>query len=223
MILMNDNKFNTPMFTGKSTLLKDADWICRNVKTTFPAISPNRLYYENPTLFRNNERFNKFIYEKGKLLKLDRKDRKFLQSPFKFLKEVIYSAKEHKVAHCSEYASLAEMVARMNGIKNCYRICMKDYDHTFLLVKKRPLNEGINMDDIVIDPWLGISGRLKDIRLEYKNKYNNIFHMDDGDIVLKLKKALLLAPDEIESFKKQFPQLIFKSRDGHKLMDFNHK
>lgn len=227
MLLVNNNKSNQIQnFNGKSPLLKDADWICRKVKTTFPAISPNRLYYENTKLITDNEKFYKFIYNKGKTLKQDRKDRKFLLSPFEFLKKLIHSTQEHKIAHCGEYSSLAEMIARMNGIENCYRIFMKDYDHTFLLVKEKPLSEGLQMNDIIIDPWLGISGYLKDISSKYQFQYNNIFHIngDKGNsIVLKPKKTLNLKSGEIDYFKEQFPQLIFKSRDGHKLMDFNDK
>ena len=63
--------------------------------------------------------------------------------------------KEHKVAHCSEYSTIAELIARMNGIKlnkNSSQCLMKHYDHTFLLITKNPLNEGIKINDIIIDP-----------------------------------------------------------------------
>ena len=96
---------------------------------------------------------------------------------------------------------------------------MKDYDHTFLLVKKNPIDEGIMMDDIVIDPWLGLSGRLQDMKLKYKNMFN----MDNANIAFKIKQSLSLSSDEINYLKAQFPQFVFKGRAGRKLMDFNHK
>lgn len=218
-----DNRFNNTVFTGKPTLLKDADWICRKAKTTFPAISPNRLFYENCELIQENERFKDFIHRKGKTLIQDRNVRKFLESPFQILKAIIYSMKEHKVAHCSEYSTIAELIARMNGIKNCYQFFMKDYDHTFLLITKTPLNDGIKINDIIIDPWLGISGRLRDVLMQYQHQYSDIFDIDDDNIVLHLKKSFYLEPDEINYFKEKFPELIFKSRDGRKFMDFSQK
>ena len=119
MIIQNNCK---TAFTASKIPLQDADWVCRKVKTAFPAISPNRLFFENPALIISNSKFNSFISKKGNLLVQDRNDRKFLSSPFKILKEIIYSASEHKVAHCNEFASLAEMIARINGVKNCYRL-----------------------------------------------------------------------------------------------------
>ncbi len=215
---MNNFQIN---FTGIKTTLNDADWVCRTVRKNFPAISPNRLYYENPKLISNNERLYDFINEKGKVLQQDRNDRKFLKSPFKILKEIIYSVKEHKVAHCGEYSSLAELIARMNGVDNCYRFLMKDYNHVFLLITKKPLKDGIKLNDIVIDPWLGIVAKVRDIFMKYKNEYGKIFPFENNEsVVLRLKKPLSLDKKEIEYFKEKYPELVFKSKDGHKLMEF---
>lgn len=217
----NINTSNSMNFTGKSRLLRDADWVCRKVKTTFPAISPNRLYRENAELIMANPRFEKFIYEKGAVLMQDRRDRKFLSSPFNILSEIIYSAKEHKVAHCAELSSLAEMVARMNGVKNCYRFSMKDYDHSFLLISENPVSRGIKLTDIIIDPWLGISGRVKNIFMQYEHQYGKIFPFDPQEnVVLNKRKPLDLNDNEIKFLREKFPELVFNSRDGHELMTF---
>ena len=219
MIIQNNCK---TAFTASKIPLQDADWVCRKVKTAFPAISPNRLFFENPALIISNSKFNSFISKKGNLLVQDRNDRKFLSSPFKILKEIISSASEHKVAHCNEFASLAEMIARINGVKNCYRLFMENYDHTFLFICEKPIEEGFcKKNNFIIDPWLGISGRVEDILMKYKNVYGKIFQFAQNEkISLKIKKPLSLNENEIKYFREKYPNLVFNSSDGHKLLSF---
>lgn len=210
-------------FTGTKIYLQDADWVCRKVKTAFPAISPNRLYFENPALFISNNKLSNFIREKGNILQQDRQDRKFLKSSFKFLKEIIYSVKDHKVAHCNELSAIAELVARINGIKNCCRLNMKDHDHTFLVIGQKPIENGLfQKNNFIVDPWLGISGHAEDVFMKFQNVYNRIFKFYDGeDVSLRIKKPLLLSEDELTYFKDKYPELIFSGRNGRKLMDFD--
>lgn len=207
-------------FCGQNRILNDADWICRKARKAFPAISPNRLFYENPQLFKDNERFMTFIKRKAAILKEDRADRKFLRSPFKFLKEVIYSFKEHKVAHCAEYSALAEMIARINGIENCNRTYIDGGDHSFLLIAKDKMKNKVSPQDIIVDPWLGIVGSVKDVLAKYKNDYNNLIKIPDPkNIVLKKIKELKLDKQEIEYLRKSYPKLIFKSKNIEKQKD----
>ena len=59
--------------------------------------------------------------------------------------------------------------------------------------------------------------------MTYQHQYCDIFDIDDDNIVLHLTKSFCLEPDEINYFKEKFPELIFKSRDGRKFMDFSQK
>ena len=217
---MNNNVQHQVTFKAAKQHLKDADWICRSVRKSFPAILPNKLFLENDDLISNNSNIDKFIRQKMDVLRQDRADRRFLQSPFKVLNEIIYSASQHHVAQCYECSALAEMVARMNGIDNCYKLTMKDYDHTFLLLTQKPLSEGFDVkNSIIVDAWLGISGRIKDIFLKYQNVYNDFFHISSGDIVVKTKKPLELTGEEIKLLREKYPELVFKSASGRKLME----
>lgn len=214
-------QINQISFTGSRTLLNDADWVCRKVKTAFPIISPTQIYYSNPEIIRKNRRFVSFLHEKSLVLQEDRLDRRLLKSPFKFLKEVLYSATSHRVGNCFEQASLAEMIARMNGVKNCYKLTMEDLntskslDHTVLLVTKNPLNSAIinSKESIIIDPWLGISGRAEAVLERYKNQFGKMFGLNNKTLIaFKMKKRLELNENEIEILKAKFPNLVFDNK-----------
>ena len=174
---------NAISFTGTRQVLRDADWICRKTSSAFPMISPTKIYFSNPERILKNRKFTTFLWAKSLQLQEDRKDRRFLKSPFKFLSEVLYSACNHKVGNCSEFVSIAEMIAKMNGVKNCYRVSMTDLnksgklDHTALLVTKNPIDSRIisSKESIIIDPWLGISGRAADVVTRYEKEFRHVF------------------------------------------------
>lgn len=67
----------------------------------------------------------------------------------------------------------------------------------------------------------GISGRVEDILMKYKNVYGKIFQFAQNEkISLKIKKPLSLNENEIKYFREKYPNLVFNSSDGHKLLSF---
>lgn len=213
---------NSITFTGSRQILRDADWVCRKVSSAFPMISPTKIYYSNPDKIVKSKKFTTFLWKKSMQLQDDRKDRYFLKSPFKFLSEILYSVKAHKVGNCSEFVSLAEMIAKINGAKNCYRVSMVDLDktskldHTVLLVTKNPIKSKVinSKESIIIDPWLGISGQSDKVFTRYKNEFKKMLKLsDDTSIGFKINKSLELDNREIDVLKSIHPELIFTKKD----------
>ncbi len=216
---------NAISFTGTRQVLRDADWICRKTSSAFPMISPTKIYFSNPERILKNRKFTTFLWAKSLQLQEDRKDRRFLKSPFKFLSEVLYSACNHKVGNCSEFVSIAEMIAKMNGVKNCYRVSMTDLnksgklDHTALLVTKNPIDSRIisSKESIIIDPWLGISGRAADVVTRYEKEFSKILGLSgDTAIGFRVNKSLDLSGKELDILRTVHPDLIFKKKDNSK-------
>lgn len=221
---------NTISFGGSRQFLREADWVCRKVKSEFPMISPTHVYYSNPERILNNKNYMEFLMNKSLQLQEDRADRHFLKRGYKFLKEVLYSAAVHKVGNCSESVSLAEMIAKMNGVKNCYRLSFAEanpkkimsvdsrnkLDHTVLMVSKNPVDQdGIKpSESLIIDPWLGISGRMRDIVTRYKNEFAKILKINkDTSLAFKLSEPLDLNEYDIEILRLGYPELIYKKKD----------
>lgn len=219
---------NKISFSGSSSIMRDSDWICRKVKVSFPMISPTRLYYDNPDFFKKKKRFSLFLKKESQILQEDRADRRFLKSPFKFIKEVISSVNRNRLGNCAEHALFAEMIARINGLKNSYRLTVKDQsasdkmNHTFLLISKTPIkNNRLDLkNSLIIDPWVGISGKANDVLSRYKNQFAHLLKLDkSSQLKFGIKNQLELNENEINYLKNKYPQLIFKSKDGHKLME----
>ncbi len=220
---------NSISFTGSRKFLRDADWVCRKVKSEFPMISPTRVYYSNMEKVQSDKKYMSFIMKKSIQLQEDRADRHFLSSAYKFMKEVLFSVTVNKVGNCSEYVSLAEMISKMNGVKNCYRLSLVDanpknisntskkkLDHTVLMISKNPVEgDTIKPDEsLIIDPWLGISGRMKDVVSRYKLEFSKMLKItDDTEVAFKISRPLNFKDFEIETFKLGFPNLIYPKND----------
>lgn len=227
---------NSISFTGSRKFLRDADWVCRKVNSEFPMISPTRVYYSNQNRVSSNKKYMSFVLEKELQLHADRADRRFFKSAYKFLKEVLYSATVNKIGNCSEYVSLAEMVSRMNGVKNCYRLSFRDaasekmltnssaksVNHTALLISKNPIKyDDIKEDEcLIIDPWLGISGRMKDVIARYKNEFPKMLKLkDDTQLTYHISGNFDLSDFDLEALKFGFPSLVYPNKTkSHEFM-----
>ncbi len=219
---------NKVSFTGTKQLLRDADWICRKTTSAFPMISPTKIYFSNPDKIVKNPKFTKFLWEKSMQIQNDRKDRYFLKSPFKFLLEVLYSVSVHKVGNCAEATSLAGMIAKMNGVENCYRISLTDLnecskiDHTALLITKKPIKNRIinSKESLIIDPWLGISGRAADVLSRYESEFHKLLRLSKN-LSIGFKMSAFgnfqdLNSKEIDVLRLVHPDLVCKKKDNSK-------
>lgn len=205
-------------FTAKNQLVRDADWVMRKARYEFPHISTTRILHcgfgNKLNLYKN---FYGYILDKSGYIKTLRDLRHLANSNFKFIKIVLSNIKDDCVGNCYEEATLAELILRMNGIKNCVRAEIytnngkKSLDHCVLLIDKHPNTPIYDPHKVVIiDPWIGVADWADKIFSIYKNQYFNYFRVKhDGLFQLKLKNNLKLTNEEIEFFKKKYPQLLY--------------
>ena len=208
-------------FNAKKTTLKDADWVCRSVNNNFPALSTTWLNFN----LENNNGISA-ISKIGKTIQDLRNANNSELFTFNFVKNLLESVKKNSAGNCYEKATIAELILRMNGIKNCKRINLvaddgrKNLEHCVSMVNFDTENPYPNPQKVVIiDPWSGVSGYADYIFKVYTNMFNRYFKLgNDDQIQFVARYPLELTDEEIEYFKQRYPELVFKSHDKHKLM-----
>ncbi len=206
---------NNVNFESKNKTIRIADDIARHVNKCYPRISSSLTDdFVNIYGFRNfKKRINKkteqyLRYEISE--RFDNADN-FIGKILAFVKPV----KKYKLGNCGESAQLSAIVAKVNGLKNCYIASLKkatgeDLDHSVLLVNdKKPY---------VIDAWLGFADYIPNAFNRYKNEFNCHFNLNETDKLalkeLKSDYTAVLNSDftktQINKIKKLFPEQFIK-------------
>ena len=209
-------------FNSKCSVLKDADWVCRSVNKNFPAVSNTWLNYNLHIANDNNKYFISCI---GKKIHNARCNNNSELIPLKFLKILLEQVKDNKAANCYEKATIAELILKMNGVNNCNRVDLvanngqKKLNHCVLLVNFDQHNYYPSLQKLlIIDPWCGESGFADVMFKKYVNMFNDFFKLRNGeDIQFVKRNSLDLSIEDIDFFKKDYSELLFKSSDNHKL------
>lgn len=211
-----------PSFNAKNSVLRDADWVCRSVNKNFPALSNTWLNYN---FHLNNDNNINFISSIGEKIHSARCNNNSELIPIKFLKNLLEQIRDNKVGNCYEKSTIAELILKVNGVKNCDRINLVTNDgkinlnHTVLLVNFDKQNYYPSLQKLVIiDPWCGASGYADIMLKKYANMFNDFFKLKKvEDIQFVKRHSLDLSDEDIKFFKKNYPELVFKSSDKHKL------
>ena len=212
---------NSPIsFKSKSSVVKDADWVCRSVNANFPAISTTWLNFNLDTHKRMH-----FISRIGEDIQKARNKNCSELVPFKFFKNMLNQVKQNKAGNCFEKAIIAELILKINGVNNCNRINLvtdngkRNLNHCVLLVNFDKQNYYPSLQKaLIIDPWSGNSGYADIIFKKYENMYNKFFKLKpDENIQFVPRNILDLGEQDINYFKENYPKLVFKSSDNHKL------
>ena len=123
--------------------------------------------------------------------------------------------KKYRRGNCGESAQLSAIVAKVNGLKDCYISSLvtkkgKDLDHSVLYVKdKKPY---------IIDAWLGFADFVPNALSRYKNEFGFHFDIKEGE-KLALEKLETdftdvlnadFSKSQINKIKKIFPEQFIK-------------
>lgn len=200
-------------FKSRNFLIRDADKVCRAVRSNFPYIAHGKAANEASVKILNKDSIIDYLVKREKILKDYREDRKYITKPFNFYKEILYSTINEKNAACYELASLAEMILRLNGISNCTKVSLvsksgKRLNHCVLSVQTTDKYDPKKV--IIIDPWLQTSGFLPEMLTKYKHQYGHYFkktHPKDT-VQIQAKPQRPLDEKDIEYLKNRFPKLI---------------
>lgn len=216
------HKEKQPSFNAKSSILKDADWVCRSVNKNFPALSNTWLNYN--LHIKHANKINS-ISSIGEKIHNARCNNNSELVPVNFLKKLLEQIRNDKVGNCYEKSTIAELILKVNGVKNCDRINLvtndgkKNLNHTVLLVNFDKQNYYPSLHKLlIIDPWCGDSGYADTMLKKYANMFNVFFKLKKGESIQFVKRhSLYLSDEDIKFFRKNYPELVFKSSDKHKL------
>lgn len=265
------HKTNSPNFASRTAQIRDAQWVCRAINTTFPHISPTKFkplfeHYIKKTASKNrNTVFNDIadVYRFAKEHSNDKskgfpeKIKNFFRNskPQKSHNTLAVIAKnieaiskgrtnnKHKTTeleraikllctqrkgNCQENAVIAELVMKMNGMKNASSCLLyeegtainKTQSHAACIfnLDNTPVKKIINNKTIIIDPWLGKADFANNMLKYYKNTCDDLLSLpENGKIAVEPIELVYLTDSALEKYKTQFPQLVFKSKD-HKFM-----
>lgn len=215
MQIKTSSTHSSQNFKGRRADIKDAQDICRAVRNNFPYISYSKAACEASNKILKKEDIYNYIIKMNNTLKSYREDRQFIRTPFNFYKEVIYSTVKAKVAACYDLAVLAEMIMKMNGVKNCGKtgLITSNGDRINHCVAYVQLGKKFDAEKIIIiDPWLQEVDFLKNMHTKYNNQYRKYLTRKGvkDEIVFDFKKQWNLQEKEIEQLREKYPQLIFK-------------
>ena len=211
---MEIQSFNTS-FTSRNKTIRFADDISRKVKKCYPRVS-SKIVEDFDTIcsfkkFRN--RLRKQIDEE---LRVDIDDRfEEADTLIGRILAITKPIKEQRLGNCGESALLAEIVAKINGIKNCYIASLKttkgkDLDHSVLYVNdKKPY---------IIDAWLGFADFVPKTIDRFQSEFRKHFCIKKGDKLVfeKLEDdyAKCLNQDfsrrQINKLKRIYPDHVIK-------------
>ena len=139
------------------------------------------------------------------------------------LLKVLRMFEVYKSANCSENATIAELILKINGFENARTLHLKYKnvpEHAVCVFNKdgSPFEKIINNKSIIIDPWIGKADFANNMIRFYKNMLSNNFLINSvhGNLY-EVLNSVKLSPCELIKFREKYPQLLFKS-ENHKFM-----
>ena len=140
----------------------------------------------------------------------------------------LFMTENFKLGNCSEDAVLAELILKMNNIKNaCCASLYKaepgakidewqDADHAVCVFNKdgSVFDDKITDQTIIIDPWVGKAGFAKDMERYYREVMGDYFNIEPYEL-FKYERAetVNLSDFAMEKLKEKYSPFIFKSKN----------
>lgn len=128
---------------------------------------------------------------------------------------------KYKVGNCLESATTAELILKVNGIKNGKTAILfhgtnnRNLDHAVCVFNRDgSLFDGqITKNTIIIDPWIGKADFAHNMFAHYKNMFKAHLNITDNtQIRLEPSERVFLNAEEIKILKTKYPNFIFKSK-----------
>jgi len=224
-------------FRSRNEALRQADKITRKAASVYPHISESKVEIAVDKLLQNNYDNNNTMYKLcniklKKSLEIDNL-RNSAESGFAYYTHLIKWLKNNKLGNCYEESILAQMIGKINGIKNIYaaRIFFNRnssgaemrLSHVISVITDKPFNKDAkykfkNKEAIIIDPWLGIT--------EFAGEYFNKLRNDFGHIftlIASNESSIPLSVSKTKSLKEynKIRKANFKSDFSLKLVEDN--
>lgn len=228
-------------FQSRNGTIRKADRITRHVNSVYPHISESRTrIFINQVIQKHTDNQNicnklsglKFKYEK----KLDNLRFRGGYGIEQF-RIIIDNLKNHKLGNCYESAVLAQIIGKINGLKNIYPAqiyftknnskAIMQFDHAVAVVTDKPFEKDYkyqlkNKDAIIIDPWLGVTDFAGEYILKLKSLFIRKFpnQLSDDSRMLQLIAQDSKNTEEFNQKRKKCfkPDFYFKLHDDEVLL-----
>ncbi len=136
-----------------------------------------------------------------------------------FARNILNQLKHTRCGNCFEDANAAEVIMKVNGVKNACTATLKageyNIDHVVCLFNRDGSEVGgkVSKNTIVIDPWLGVVDFAKNVFKKYKSMYKNFIYIPENNEGIELRNLskIKLNKLEIEYLKRKYPEIVFKS------------
>jgi hypothetical protein len=140
----------------------------------------------------------------------------------------LYQLKDLKLGNCSENALMAELILKLNGIKNSYNTKLLAYnkenpcarfkvDHIVCAFNDDGSPVGnISKKTIIIDPWIGKADYAEKMKLFYQNEglKNLNLSIENPTITFTTPIARVkISEDERKEILELYPELQFKAQN----------
>ena len=208
--MMIYNSYNTP-FTGRASIIKQADKICRSVNSTFPHLSPYLSWHQYHEPYKH---YKAFIPYWAKLDDL-RDATKATDTAYDYYDVLINKLKSNKCANCGELSDIVYLKCKNNnfedvkcvqlgGTSPVYPKRHVKYDHIAVMFKH-------NNKHIVIDPLFEFADFLPNALVKYKTIFKRFINNFNEKFDLKLVEdsdAVKIHPDDLKVLTKKYGHLI---------------
>ena len=180
-------------FKSRDQAIRQADRLTRLAASVYPHVSESKSrmnirhfqekHYPLPICYRfgnlnvkNSNKLDALRYRSGDGIDLFR--------------NIIDTLKNHKIGNCYEESVLAQIIGKINGIKNIYPSkiyfnrnssgCQMQLDHAVAIITDKPFEKGYkydfrHKDAVIIDPWLGITEYAGDYIRRLKTNFIELF------------------------------------------------
>lgn len=220
-------------FNGRNANLKQADKILRKINKEFPSSSPWHADYRATKADRISEDQIATMWTTVKLNAFRESQESVVnKNLYKYATCLIEGTKRYKVANCKELAELAFLIAKVNGIDNCYcaNLYLKNYktkknidiEHSITLINHTsykntkladPYYDDIpshtdlqepNDKTIVVDPLFGIVDYWKNAKKIYLNN-GFITPKPNDELTVFIRKPILESDNDIKKLQVNYP------------------
>lgn len=207
-------------FQSRNEMVRNADMIARKAHSQYPHISVSRIDTmlgkdKVKHFFWDNMAFKYSLKCASERLKVEMDEKNLYKLTVESLK--------NGIGNCGEEANLAELIGKINGLKNIY-------SGKIYAGKKFPIHETAFITDkeikpskryslkakdaIIVDPWLGITEYAGEYFRRLKTQFKGTFNLrSNSNLKIEADFTSKLTPYKIKKLKEEYPELVIKTKN----------